>query len=700
MAELKFTIITRVYNTEKYLSQSIESVLAQDYSNWELILINDGSSDNSGDICEEYAKKDNRIKYIIQKNQGGAKAQLAGFRAASGDYIFTLDSDDTFEQDTLSFCHDKITETPDVDILLFGMNQYSEGWEFIKHQPFIDKDTVFDKIGFIKYVLKTTIHGLIKILKRSLIEYTEWERDYFDINGSYFSLNNDILIGFPTLLKAEKAMVIPQCFYNYRLSESSCSHIDKPYKKIDVAFRTYDYLTTLFAKNGLSADDIHALVLYEVAREIINSIRSIIKKGSYDKSKIIAIKSDKRFETVADAFRTKKINNFFSVRQKFLFYFFYRFIYHQNYNIHIIPDSPYSIKFIEEAEKSFPTIINKYYCIDKSFQHLKCKENDGVVWLKGPLAVLGLIFILNRSSAKTIYLHFLDMKKTFLALFVVAKKKIIWGYWGGDLYNYIDYDLYDEETSRIYRPRKETSLIARSVLSILLKFRTFVINNKINYVTMKLQNEFDMLKRFYPKSHIERIDFEYQNPISFTDNERSPGQKKEKISILLGNSGDPANNHVSIIRKLARLTVPVDVFCPLSYGNADYIKQVIEIGKAELKDSFKPLLSFMNPREYQNFLATVDVAIMNHHRQQGLGNIRFLLENGSRVFLNKKNPLYSYFFDKGIEIGDIEAISDSMLKKTLSNNQTERNKRTIRDLFGEAYYEKSMKTLFMMDNGA
>ena len=104
MSELKFTIITRIYNTEKYLSQAIESVLAQNYSNWELILVNDGSSDNSGTICREYVRRDSRIKYIEQENLGGAKAQLAGFRAASGDYIFTLDSDDSFERGILSFC--------------------------------------------------------------------------------------------------------------------------------------------------------------------------------------------------------------------------------------------------------------------------------------------------------------------------------------------------------------------------------------------------------------------------------------------------------------------------------------------------------------------------------------------------------------------------------------------------------------------
>ncbi|WP_051207852.1 glycosyltransferase family 2 protein [Butyrivibrio sp. AE3006] len=88
------SIIVPVYNVEKYLKECLDSILAQKYENFEVILIDDGSKDNSGCICDEYAQKDNRIKVIHQENKGLAGARNTGLDAASGEYICFVDSDD------------------------------------------------------------------------------------------------------------------------------------------------------------------------------------------------------------------------------------------------------------------------------------------------------------------------------------------------------------------------------------------------------------------------------------------------------------------------------------------------------------------------------------------------------------------------------------------------------------------------------
>lgn len=88
------SIIVPVYNTERYLSQSIESVISQSFSDWELVLVDDGSTDSSGKVCEKYAAGDNRIKTIHKNNGGLSSARNAGLREATGDYILFLDSDD------------------------------------------------------------------------------------------------------------------------------------------------------------------------------------------------------------------------------------------------------------------------------------------------------------------------------------------------------------------------------------------------------------------------------------------------------------------------------------------------------------------------------------------------------------------------------------------------------------------------------
>ena len=95
------SIVTPVFNAEKYLAETIESVQAQTYKNWELLLVNDGSKDNSLKIAKEYAKKDKRIKAYSIKNSGAAVARNTGIEKAKGDYICFIDADDLWKKGKL-----------------------------------------------------------------------------------------------------------------------------------------------------------------------------------------------------------------------------------------------------------------------------------------------------------------------------------------------------------------------------------------------------------------------------------------------------------------------------------------------------------------------------------------------------------------------------------------------------------------------
>ncbi len=90
----KISIIIPVYNAEKYISRCVDSIISQTCNNWELILINDGSHDSSGAICDEYAARDHRIKAIHRPNGGASSARNAGIDAATGEYICFVDADD------------------------------------------------------------------------------------------------------------------------------------------------------------------------------------------------------------------------------------------------------------------------------------------------------------------------------------------------------------------------------------------------------------------------------------------------------------------------------------------------------------------------------------------------------------------------------------------------------------------------------
>ena len=113
------SIIVPVYNVEKYLSKCIESILHQTYNNWELILVDDGTPDNSGKICDEYALKDYRIKVFHKANGGVSSARNLGLEKASGNFIMFIDSDDWISENCLEISLDEINKD-NLDAIQFG----------------------------------------------------------------------------------------------------------------------------------------------------------------------------------------------------------------------------------------------------------------------------------------------------------------------------------------------------------------------------------------------------------------------------------------------------------------------------------------------------------------------------------------------------------------------------------------------------
>lgn len=123
-----FSVIVPIYKVEDYLSQCIESVLKQSYKNFELILVDDGSPDNSGEIADEYAKKDNRIHVLHKENGGLSDARNKGLSIANGEFIWFLDSDDYMAQSAMDSVVNLITNNADLDMITCAhINSYSNG---------------------------------------------------------------------------------------------------------------------------------------------------------------------------------------------------------------------------------------------------------------------------------------------------------------------------------------------------------------------------------------------------------------------------------------------------------------------------------------------------------------------------------------------------------------------------------------------
>ena len=126
---MRFSIIVPIYKIEKYLRQCIDSILAQDYTDFELLLIDDGSPDKCPSICDEYANADSRVKVVHKENGGLVSARKAGADIAQGEYILNIDGDDWIEQGYLSEIEKAIQKSEGADLVAWGYTEKSESRE-------------------------------------------------------------------------------------------------------------------------------------------------------------------------------------------------------------------------------------------------------------------------------------------------------------------------------------------------------------------------------------------------------------------------------------------------------------------------------------------------------------------------------------------------------------------------------------------
>ena len=154
-----FSIIVPVYKVEKYIRECIESILYQTFSDWELILVDDGTPDNSGRICDEYAAKDSRIHVYHKDNRGVSSARNLGLDNAHGEWVTFVDSDDRLELNALSSISDCLKKN-DADLIQFKSDRTD-----IEYNG--DYDTVLDFSRYVIYEYPVTVWG--SVFKTSII---------------------------------------------------------------------------------------------------------------------------------------------------------------------------------------------------------------------------------------------------------------------------------------------------------------------------------------------------------------------------------------------------------------------------------------------------------------------------------------------------------------------------------------------------
>lgn len=187
------SVIMPVYNTEKYLKAAVASVLEQSFTDFELIICDDGSRDLSGDICDEFARKDPRIKVIHNSASGGVSAaRNRALEEASGKYLYYMDSDDEIERDLLKDCV-FACEKYECDVVIFGYTRvFFEGGEAVEFLPGIEGLWDFDtlKARFSKYIENVPNTACFKFYRASAAEGVRFDSISTAEDGCY---NIDIL---------------------------------------------------------------------------------------------------------------------------------------------------------------------------------------------------------------------------------------------------------------------------------------------------------------------------------------------------------------------------------------------------------------------------------------------------------------------------------------------------------------------------
>jgi glycosyltransferase involved in cell wall biosynthesis len=209
------SIIVPVYNTEKYLDNCIKSIVNQSYKNLEIILIDDGSTDNSGEICEKWSKKDSRIVLIHQNNQGVSTARNIGLNIATGEYIGFVDSDDYIDEKMYELLINKIKK---YDAGICFCNVYAVNDNII-NAPQMSYPEICTSKEFMNIYWKTKNKN--GVLWNKLIKSKYFKNIKFESNISYAE---DVLVYFQILNRAEKVVFEKSYLYFHRNRKDSLSY--------------------------------------------------------------------------------------------------------------------------------------------------------------------------------------------------------------------------------------------------------------------------------------------------------------------------------------------------------------------------------------------------------------------------------------------------------------------------------------------
>jgi len=265
---IELSIVIPVYNVEKHLSQCIQSIVDQNQENIEIILVDDGSFDNSPILCDDWAKKTSNIKVIHQYNQGLSIARNNGLAIANGNFVWFVDSDDYIVEGSLTYIFKVFSDIIDIDVITSPLY-----WSYDdKKKDFLDI-IVDENICFSgkDYINKGFPTGAIQrnIIKKKMLD---------DISLKFYPkiLHEDGLFGLQMFYQAKKVYLLKNNLYIYIQRQDSIMHnisMKNAYDIITIHQKLMEYMDTFVERDDVSWFRIKCLSLFDVALEFAWNLR-------------------------------------------------------------------------------------------------------------------------------------------------------------------------------------------------------------------------------------------------------------------------------------------------------------------------------------------------------------------------------------------------------------------------------------------
>lgn len=270
----KVSVIVPVYRVERYIRQCIDSILTQTFTDWELLLVDDGSPDSSGLICEEYALKDNRIRVFHKANNGVSSARNLGIEKAKGEWITFIDADDFVGPKYLEQMNKSCMRYPNIDLIHCGCQNYIDGATSInqEYEDFESNDCV---------IIFNKFRGLVvsKWFKRDIIKNNSIR---FDEN---IKIAEDYIFTIEYILHINRYAFNSCVDYFYRIHSQSATHSEQiiPYDKALYKFRkVYDVVEKYIESKSISIQDSeyrHSILADEIVNVMLLLFKSNISKS-------------------------------------------------------------------------------------------------------------------------------------------------------------------------------------------------------------------------------------------------------------------------------------------------------------------------------------------------------------------------------------------------------------------------------------